>query len=96
MSENPNAPLYSTLQKSVTGILQSLIIALLIWVGTSINANNEKIVSIQKDVEAIQRNQSEQYNQIQKMVTKEVFEMNLKNLETKISNIEERLTKVEK
>jgi hypothetical protein len=96
MSENPNAPIYSTLQKSVTTILQSIVIALLIWVGTSINANNEKIVSIQKDVEAIQRNQSEQYNQIQKMVTKEVFEMNLKNLETKISNIEERLTKVEK
>jgi septal ring factor EnvC (AmiA/AmiB activator) len=96
MSENPNAPLYSTLQKSVTTILQSIVIALLIWVGTSINANNEKIVSIQKDVEAIQRNQAEQYNQIQKMVTKEVFDMNLKNLETKISNIEERVTKLEK
>ena len=96
MSENTNAPISSTLQKSVNTILQSVVIALLLWVGTSINANNEKIVSIQKDVESIQRNQNEQYTQIQKMVTKEVFEMHLKNLDTRISKIEERLTKVEK
>lgn len=96
MSENSNTPLYSTLQKSVNVVLQSLVIALLIWVGTSINANNEKIVSIQKDVEAIQRNQAEQYNQIQKMVSKELYERDLSNNIRQFENLNNRITKLEK
>lgn len=96
MSENTNAPISSTLQKSVNTVLQAVIIGLLGWVGTSINANNEKIVSIQKDVESIQRNQSEQYNQIQKMVSKEVFEKDLANINRQFENLNTRVTNLEK
>jgi uncharacterized membrane protein YfhO len=103
MAENPNTPIYSTLQKSINTIMQSVIIAFLIWVGNSINSNNEKMVSIQKDVEIIQRNQSEQYNQIQKMVSKEVFEKDLANINRQFESqnkefetINNRLSKLEK
>lgn len=86
----------STLQKSANTILQSVVIALLIWVGTSINANNEKIVSIQKDVEAIQRNQNDISKQIDKMVTKEVFDMQIQNLNSRDIELDERIKKIEK
>lgn len=96
MADNTNTPMSSTLQKSANTILQSVVIALLIWVGTSINANNEKIVSIQKDVEAIQRNQNDISKQIDKMVTKEVFDMQIQNLNSRDIELDERIKKIEK
>ncbi len=96
MSENPNAPISSSLQKSVIPILQSIVIALLIWVGTSINANNEKIVLLQKDVQSIQLKQDDLSKQIEKMVTKEVLDMHLKTINTQFESLNNRVTKLEK